>query len=195
MSTRKRNSQAKIPPEMHERAAEWCAKSNDLDANGKPIPRTGGLAFAQAQCAADGLKVSLDTLSRFFSWWQLQQDLTASFEVEKQVLANGGNAKLAREAGEALLIRRGLALQDPELIATAAKIADSRRSLDLTEQSGKTKARQKDAQIRQKDQDLSLAERRVVLLEKKIADAQKTLGDKTLTGAEQAARIREIFKK
>ena len=157
-----------LPPERQEQIAEWCAKPNDVE-DGKPIPLTGGLAFARAQLAADGCKVSLDTLSRFFSWWQLEQDLSISFEREQQVLEKTGDAKLARTAGETLLMRLGLATQEPKLIQAAATIADSRRSLDLIEETGRTKARQKDAQIQQKEKDLTLSERRIVILEKKAA--------------------------
>jgi hypothetical protein len=196
----KRNSQAKIPPEMHERVAEWCAKPNDTDENGKPIPRTGGLAYAMAQCAADGLKVSLDTVSRFYAWWQLQQDLDASFEVEKQVLANSGNAKLAREAGEALLIRRGIALQDPDMIKTAAQIADSRRHLDLEEKSGKTKADIARAKLAQKDRDHALAVEKLVIAGcEKIMKAardpkvREIVEDTKLSSAEKIAAIRKAY--
>lgn len=122
-----------------------------------------------------------------FSFRDAQAELMAEFKP--------GDAKLAREFGEFSLLQRANKTQDKDIFATAASAQDSRRRLDLDELSGKTKARQKDAQIKQKDRDLSLAERRVVILEKKIAEAEKALGDKSLTGAEQAARIREIFKK
>lgn len=158
----KRHANTKIPPEMHERIAEWCAKPNDRGEDGKAIPKTGGLAYAQAQCAADGLKVSIDTLSRFFAWWQLEQDLEISFEREEQVLAKTGDAKKAREAGEALLMRLGLAKQDPELIVAAAKVHDSRRGLDLDEKSGKTKAAHKERSLSQKDQEIKIAQTKLM---------------------------------
>lgn len=184
-----------LPRERQEQIAEWCAKPNERDADGKPIPQTGGLAFAQEQLAADGVKVSLSVVGEFWSWWRLEQDLEISFEREEQVLAKTGDRRKAREAGESLLMRLGIARQDPELISAAAKVSDSRRNLDLQEKSGETKAKQKDAQIAQKNADLALSDRRVKLLEKKAAEAEKTANDATLSDAEKAARIREIFKK
>lgn len=69
------------------------------------------------------------------------------------------------------------------------------RYLIIADESARTKAELSRLKIAQKDKDIALTERRVVILEKKIAEAEKALGDKSLTGAEQAARIREIFKK
>ena len=195
MNRPKRKSHAKIPPEMHERVAEWCAKANDTDGDGKPIPRTGGLAFAQAQCATDGLKVSLDTLSRFFSWWQLEQDLSISFEREQQVLEKTGDVKLARAAGETLLMRLGLASQNPELIQAAAKVHDSRRNLDLQEASGKTKAAQKKRSLDQKDEQIALERVRLDALlnsaaEKMLDAAMRAKADEiNASGASRAEKI------
>lgn len=146
-----------LPEERQEQIAEWCAKPNDRDEEGNIIPKSGGLAFAQAQLAADGLRVSLETLSRFFSWWQLQLDLKMSFDVEDQVLAATGNAAEARNAAESLLLRLGIARQDPELITAGTMAIDSRRSLDLMEESGRTKAAQKERSLAQKDEDLKIA--------------------------------------
>lgn len=181
-----------LPKDRQEQIAEWCAKPNDRDGEDKPIPQTGGLAFARAQLAADGIKVSLNLLSGFFSWWQLEQDLEISFEREDQVLAKTGDRRKAREAGEHLLMRLGLAKQDARLIQTAAQIADSARSLDLQEQSAKTKGRQKDAQIKQKDRDLSLAERRVLLLEANAAKAKAALETVKRTGGLSAEALAQI---
>jgi hypothetical protein len=183
-----------LPRERQEQIAEWCAQENEKDADGKAVPLTGGLAFARAQLAADGLKVSLSTLSEFFSWWELERDLDASFAVEEQVLAKTGSAKKAREAGEAMLLRLGLAMKSPKLLQVAAQTFDNRRSLDIQEKSAATKGRQKDAQIKQKDRDLLLAERRVVLLETNAAKAKEVLQRAVSKGgltAETLAQIEE----
>ena len=184
-----------LPRERQEQIAEWCAKENERDSDGHSISKTGGLAFAQQQLSQDGLKVSLTTLSEFFSWWQLEEDLDTSFAREEQILKKTGDKRKAREAGEALLLRLGIVKQDAKMILTAAKVHDARRHLDLQEESGKTKARQGDAKIVQKQLDIGLAERRVKLLEKKAADALQTVDNTKLSDAEKAARIREIFKK
>jgi hypothetical protein len=147
---------------------EWSNHPPDK-VGSEPVPGTGGIPFALLQlreharvASRPELAVGQSTLYAFLQWFALEQDLEISFEREAQILAKTGNAKLAREAGETLLMRLGLSAQQPKLIQAAAQIADSRRSLDLTEQIGKTKAR-----LKEKDQNLD--ERRVVLLEKKAA--------------------------
>jgi hypothetical protein len=184
-----------ISLERQEQIAEWCAKPNERDAEGKAIKGTGGPQYAHAQLKADGFEVGLNTVYEFWRWWQLDQDLQASFAVEDQVLERTGDPKKARVAGEVMLMRLGLSKQDPKLIQLGAQTADARRSLDLAEESGRTKARQKDKQLSQKDRDLKLAERRVAVLEKKAEEAKAAANDSTLTDAQKAARIREIFKK
>lgn len=180
--------------------AEWATKPVERDETGKPIAGTGGIPFALAKLAdiaeaasRPELAVGQSTLYAFLEWLDLERDLEISEEREQQVLAKTGDRKKAREAGEVLLARLGLAKQNPKLIQVAAQISDNRRSLDLLEESGKTKARQKDAQIKQKDADLRLAERRVVLLEKKVNEAKKTLGDGTLTPEQRQAKMKQIF--
>lgn len=149
-----------LPSERQEQVAEWCAKRNDKDDSGRDIPRTGGLAFAQQQLAADGIKLSISVIGVFYSWWCLERDLEISFEREQQVLAQTGDPKKAREAGETLLMRLGLATADPKLIVAAAQTSDNRRALDLEEKSGKTKAEQKERSLAQKDEEIKLAERK-----------------------------------
>lgn len=160
MSRRKVSSTAvlkNLPPERQQQVAEWCAKKNDVDADGRPIPETGGLAFARAQLAADGLPVALDTVSQFYKWWRLEEDLEISFEREDQVLAKTGDARKAREAGEVLLARLGLAQQNPDLIGLSAKISDSRRNLDLLERHGETKAAIAQRTIEAREKEVGLA--------------------------------------
>lgn len=182
-----------LPEERQAQIAEWCAKPNDRDADGDIVPRSGGLAFARAQLAADGLTVSLQTLSEFFSWYSLEQDLRMSFAVEDQVLAATGNVQAAREAAESLLLKLGIARQDPGLIMAAAKTHDSRRSLDLQEKTGKTKASQNERKLNLAQRNLELAERKVVLLEAKAAAATETLTDETLNPEQKTQKMREIF--
>jgi hypothetical protein len=182
-----------LPEERQEQIMEWCNTPSRRDEDGNVLAGTGGLAFARAQLAADGVKVSLKVLSEFFSWRQLKENLEISFDREEQVLEQTGDPKKAREACEHLLYRLSLATQDPALILAAAKVSDARRNLDLQEESGKTKARQKDAQIAQKDRDLALAERRVKLLEAREKTATDTLQDGTLSDAEKAAKMKQLF--
>lgn len=143
---------------------EWSNQPAQKDADGEPIAGTGGVPFALAQLKEHArlvsrpeLAVSQSTLYAFLDWFSLEQDLEISFEREQQVLAKTGNAKLAREAGETLLMKLGLAAKSAKLIHTAAQIADSRRSLDLEERSGRTRAEIARAKLVQKDRDWQLA--------------------------------------
>lgn len=142
-----------LPADRQEQVIEWCGTPKSADC-------TGGYTFAREQLAADGVRVSLRALSEFWSWWHLEKDLALSQEVESQVRAATGNAKAAREAGEEMLLKLSLARQDPKLFTAAAMSIDQRRNLDLMEESGRTKAAQKNRQLGQKDKDQELAERK-----------------------------------
>ena len=145
-----------LPPARQEPIIEWCdAPKSESGPDGRPC--VGGYQFAREQLASDGLRVSLRALSDFYSAWHLEQDLEISFEREEQVLSKTGDAKKAREAGEALLMRLGLASQNAKLIVAAAQTSDNRRHLDLLEESGKTKADIAKAKLSQKDRDHALA--------------------------------------
>lgn len=188
-----------LPRERQEQIAEWCRKPNDRDAENEPIPESGGLAFARAQLAADGLKVSLNLLSEFLSWWQLEQDLEASFEREAQVLAKTGDPKKAREAGEIMLQRLGIATQNPKLLQVAAQVQDSRRNLDLLEETGRTKARQKEVSLRQKAEEIALAQRkfRVSTCEEFLKwsenEAAKKIATSSASNAEKIEQLGQLM--
>lgn len=143
-----------LPDTRQEQIIEWCDTP-------KTETTPGGFAHAREQLAADGLNVSLRALSDFYSSWHLQQDLQLSALVEKQVaMANPGKVKMAREAGEAMLLQLSLAKKDPELFTAAAMSMDQRRNLDLQEKSAETKAAQKNRSLDQKDEAQRLAERK-----------------------------------
>lgn len=202
MSRRKPKSNAvlkNLPPERQDQIAEWCEKPNDTDTDGKIIARTGGLAYAQDQLANDGLRVSLSVLGEFYQWWRLEQDLEISFEREAQVLEKTGDAKKAREAGESLLMRLGLVSQNAKLIQTAALMSDSRRALDLEEESGRTKAAHKERSLTQKDRDFMLQREKFVTLScEKILQAARDpkirdIAESKIPNAEKIAAIRKAY--
>lgn len=185
---------------------EWSHQPPQKDADGVAIPDTGGIAYALLQlreharlAARPELAVSQSTLYAFLQWFALEQDLEISFEREQQVLAKTGNVKLARDAGETLLMRLGLAAQSPKLIHTAAQIADSRRSLDLEEKSGKTKADIARAKLAQKDRDHALAVEKLVIAScEKIMKAardpkMREIVESTIPQAEKIAAIRKAY--
>jgi len=146
-----------------ELVAEWATRK-EADADGNAIEGTGTVKHALArlaemavQAGRPELAVGSSTLYKFLDWFSLSEDLDASQAVEDQVFTKTGDRKKARAAGEVLLLRLGIARQDRNLITAAMAGEDSRRSLDLQERSGETKAKQKDRQLAQKDQDLKLA--------------------------------------
>lgn len=146
---------------------QWCKKPMDRDEEGNAIKGTGGVEYALAQlssvavsCSLPALAVSHDTLYKFLSWYQLEQDLDTCSEVEEQVLARTGDKKKARETAEMVLLRIGIARQDSKLITAATMAEDSRRNLDLMEETGKFKAEAKKIQLAQKDRDYALAQKK-----------------------------------
>jgi hypothetical protein len=185
---------------------EWSHQPPQKDADGETVPDTGGIAYALLQlreharlAARPELAVAQSTLYAFLQWFALEQDLEISFEREQQVLAKTGNAQLARTAGETLLMRLGLAAQSPKLIQTAAQIADSRRSLDLEEKSGKTKAAQKERSLDQKDRDHAFAVEKLVIAScEKIMKAARDpkireIVESAIPQAEKIAAIRKAY--
>lgn len=75
-----------LPEERQRQIWEWCKKPADRDPEtGEAIPGTGGQTYALAQLAADGCKVSRDTLSRACSFWRLQEDFSVADTEAKQV--------------------------------------------------------------------------------------------------------------
>ncbi len=146
-----------LPADRQEQIAEWCAKENERDSEGKALSKTGGLAFARDQLAADGLRVSLQTLSEFYRWWLLQRDLDQVFDIETAVQERTGDSKFARETAETLFLKLSVAQQSAETFTAATMAADMRRKLELEEVSARTKAQIAEAKLAQKDRDYQLA--------------------------------------
>lgn len=187
-----------LPEDRQEIIAEWCQKPNDRDEEGNAIPKTGGLAFAREQLAADGLRVSLNTLSEFYSWWELRQmlkraDSDAQEAAEWFKSFNPLDAETARVFGEFVFTQEAIRTKSPKVFSAMANARDSRVMLELKERFDSAKLKQKDRQIAQKDKDLALVERRVQILEAKEAKAKEALGDSTLSESDKAARLKEIF--
>jgi hypothetical protein len=146
-----------------------------------------------------------EALSKFRTWFQADKDTRERKETLRSIFARAdANAKAVAE----ILAETGAS---PDAIARAnhlvfqTQAAEAGREdkamfielekLRLARDSAEHKARMDEAKVRQKDADLALVNRRVTLLEAKAEEARKTVNDSTLSAAEQAARIREIFKK
>lgn len=67
-----------LPPERQEQIVAWSRTPKTED-------HPGGLAYAREQLAADGLQVSISTLSEFVSWWELQQRFSSASSRASQV--------------------------------------------------------------------------------------------------------------
>ena len=119
-----------LPAERQEQIIEWCDKPNDRE-DGEPRPGTGGFPFAREQLAADGVRVSLRALSDFWSWWHLQRDMDAVFDIQEMVATRTGDPALARSTAETVFLNLSVAKQDAKVFAAATKAADSRRALDM----------------------------------------------------------------
>lgn len=106
--------------------------------------------------------VSRQTLYDAIAFWQTQEitDEMFSFrdaQAELFTQFKPGDAKLAREFGEFMMLQRANKTQDKDVFTAATMAQDSRRRLDLEERSGKTKADIAVAKIAQKDRDHELA--------------------------------------
>lgn len=193
---RKVRSDAKLlnlPPERQEQIADWCETP-------KSATCVGGFAFAREQLAADSFAVSERALSDFYSTWKLRRIMATADHAAKDAEQwfkdfDPADAERARQFGEFVFMSRAVREQDPKVFAAMTNSRDSRRMLEMKERFDSAKLAQKERQLAQKDKDLQLVERRVALLEAKAEEARQTVEDTSLSAEEQAARIREIFKK
>lgn len=141
--------------------------------------------------------ISIQTIYEALAFWRVETELVQAFaemDAQTELMAKfrPGDAKLAREFGEFIFLQAANRTKNDKLFAVATTAADKRRSLDLQENIGQTKARQKDAQIRQKDTDLQLAERRVVLLEDNAKKAKAALEQVKSKGGLSPSTLKQI---
>lgn len=67
-----------LPEERQEQIIAWA-----MEPKSETCP--GGLEHARQQLVADGIKVSISTLSEFVSWWRLQRRFAAASERARQI--------------------------------------------------------------------------------------------------------------
>lgn len=122
-----------LPPERQEQIVAWSRTR-------KTEEHPGGLAYAQEQLAADGIKVSLSTLSEFVSWWELQQRFSSASSRATQVaelLAKRNpdmSPEAVREMAQALFTLEALDARDAETFVNL-------EHLQLKRESAETKAK------------------------------------------------------
>lgn len=164
--------------------------------------RTHSQRETLAWLASEGIAAHKTGLSKFWAWYPLAAPLQAACrmgDTVKQLLEEmpelNLDAQQLSKAGQAIFEAQALEAQNPALFVSLRKMRQADRALEFKEESGRTAARQRDAQIKQKDQDLALAERRVKVLEAKAEQALETVEDSTLTDEQKAARLREILRR
>lgn len=210
MSTPRKTSAAAIlknlPEERQRQIAEWIEKPLELDPETKRvIPKTGGLAYARAQLLADGCDVSVDTLSRFYKWWELQQrytqmeDLTANC----QELVRQFDPTLTEDQvrGFGHRIFQSLALQDND---PKTFLAFSKLQLQAAHDTASLQLKQAEAQ--RKDRTLKLREAEVALSREKFeretcelflkwsADKQaRAIAESNMSSSEKIAALRQAY--
>jgi len=155
MKARSDSKLKNLPEERQEQIIAWAKTP-------KSETCTGGFAYALEQLAADGLKVSLRSLSEFYSWWELKQDFSdadtlGKFAADQMKAFDPANAAKAEAFGQFIFTGAAVRQKDP-----ATFVAMQRLKLD--KDSAKTR-------FALEEQKLKLAGRRVAVLEKKLERA------------------------
>lgn len=148
-----------LPDDRQEQIIEWCETP-------KSETCVGGLQFAREQLAADGVKVSVTTLSDFYSWYQLRRgyELAAEHAEQQKALMvefDPSATDRAEAFGDFVFLQEALKLKDPKAFVALGNLRENRKSRQLRERIDSRK--------------LDLAERRVVLLEQRMAEAKAKL--------------------
>jgi hypothetical protein len=165
------------PEDRLEQVVEWCRAPKTEDS-------PGGLQHAREQLAADGCKVSLSQLSRFFGWYRVQSSFSGADNFARSVeealrKQPGLTAEAISEAGQVAFTAMATAAQDPEEFRAM-------ELLRLAKETARTRGKQK-------DQEIKLAERRVKVMERKLDQLKGALTDEELTVEQKQAKMKRIF--
>lgn len=141
-----------LPEERQEQIVAWARTQKTED-------HPGGLAYAREQLAADGLKVSMSTLSEFVSWYALQQRFAKAASRANQVadLLRQRNPEMqpeqVRKLAQSIFTLEALDSGDAETFVNL-------EHLKLKQESAKTKAEFEREKIEISKRKLSLQEAR-----------------------------------
>ncbi len=124
-----------------------------------------------------GVKTSAGALSNFWHWYPFRNKLEQANELKTQLRDTLRDMPDLNLSDDQISQAGQLAFENQ-----AIRAQDSKLFLELR-------------RLRQKDQEQLIASRRMKLLEEQAAKAKEALGDSKLSAAEQASRLREIFKK
>jgi hypothetical protein len=194
-----------LSEERMEQIAEWIKKPNDRDDDGKLIPKTGGLFFAQQQLAADGLKVSLQTISDFGSWWDLRQRfnrmelLTQNSEEMLRNFRPDLTEEQVRAFGQRVFTAAAIDQNDPETFLALTKLqlkaAHDTQVLGLKQTAEKRQQRA----LKLKEEELQLSRDKFAretceLFLKWSSDKKaRAIAESNVTNAEKIAQLRQTY--
>jgi hypothetical protein len=153
----------------------------------------GGVEYAKAQLAADGIKTSETALRDFYSWWglrvefkQADQDAENVKELLKEIHA-GLTSEQLEEAGQIVFTRRALAQRDQEKFVEIGRFK-------LDKDSAKTKGRQKEEELTLKKE--KFARDTGALFLKWLSDKRMMdIANSNLSNAEKIEQMRLDFYK
>jgi hypothetical protein len=167
-----------LSEERRERIEEWAATP-------KSETCVGGLQFALEQLAADGIKVSISTLSEFLKYRRFSRRFSFASSRADQVaeLLKQRNPNMSPEAV------RELAQTVFTLEALDSGDADTFVSLEhlkLSQDSARTK-------FSLEERKLQLAARRVKVMERKLDQLKGALTEGELSDGQRVQRMKQVF--
>jgi DNA uptake protein ComE-like DNA-binding protein len=171
-----------LSQERREQIAGWCRAKKTEDS-------PGGVQFAREQLAADGIKVSLSQVSRFFAFWRTREEFTGAANiceaVKEAVRAEFPNASAEKLAavGQIGFLARAIAEQSQEKYVQL-------QQLDLDQRSAETRAKFKREEIDLKRTQFEMEIAEKMLDEALLRKAQEIAG----SGMSQAAKIAAMRK-
>jgi hypothetical protein len=160
---------------------------------------------AEAWLATQGIETNAEALSKFWHWWPLVSHLrlaSSMGDALKDILRELPGLDLDEErigrAAQTIFEAQALKEEDSKLFVALRQLRQNDRNLTLQEQSGKTKAKQKERSLAQKDQELKLArekfelEASALLLDAATrARADEINASTSLTRAQKIAAMRK----
>lgn len=167
-----------LPEERQEQIVAWARTQKTED-------HPGGLAYAREQLAADGLKVSMSTLSEFVSWYALQQRFAKAASRANQVadLLQQRNPDMepehVRKLAQSIFTLEALDSGDADTFV-------SLEHLKLSQDSARTK-------FSLEERKLALAERRVKVMERKLDQLKGALTEGELSDEQRVQRMKQVF--
>lgn len=151
-----------LPEERQAQIWEWCKKPMDRDADGQPIPGSGGQTNARAQLLADGFSVSLAALSSACSFWAMQADFAAANNKTEDW------ERMLREDFPHLTTERIAAMGQAHYTMQAVSAGDAEKFremeyLRLAKETGAKNAALADAKLAQKEKQLAQKDKEIAL--------------------------------